>query len=61
MARSDRSSEPADSALERAAQSLFTQYSRQSPRWHGLAWESLREDTRRLFRREAAWMQTRDR
>lgn len=42
---------PADSA----ARLLFDQYSRQSPRWHGLSWESLREDTRRLFRREAEW------
>ncbi len=44
-----------NTALDSAAQRLFDQYSRQSPRWHGLSWEGLREDTRRLFRREAEW------
>jgi len=38
-----------------AARLLFARYSRQSPRWQGLSWENLREDTRRLFRREAEW------
>lgn len=45
-------------ALDRAARSLFAQYSRQSPRWSGLSWETLREDTRRMFRREAEWHQS---
>jgi hypothetical protein len=40
---------------DRAARLLFARYSQQSPRWSGLSWESLREDTRRLFRREAEW------
>lgn len=40
---------------DRDARLLFARYSQQSPRWRGLSWDTLREDTRRLFRREAAW------
>lgn len=47
-----------DTPPDSAARLLFAQYSRQSPRWSGLSWENLREDTRRLFRREAEWGRT---
>lgn len=55
MATDDTIECPMDGALERAARLLFAQYSRQSPRWSGLSWDGLREETRRLFRREAEW------
>ncbi|WP_207462648.1 hypothetical protein [Azospirillum sp. SYSU D00513] len=38
-----------------AARSLFSVYQMRSPRWRSLAWEDLREETKRLLRREAMW------
>lgn len=41
--------------LDAEARRLFARYGQQSARWRGLSWDMLREDTRRMFRREAEW------
>jgi hypothetical protein len=41
--------------VDAAARALFSSYKMQHPRWTNLTWEELREETRRMLRREVVW------